>query len=98
MIFDEVDVGIGGGVAEIVGDLLATLGGRSQVLVVTHQAQVAAKGLHHLLITKDGEDEVRSALSYLNDDDRVLEIGRMLGGAKLTDSTLAHAREMLEGI
>ena len=98
MIFDEVDVGIGGGVAEIVGDLLATLGERSQVLVVTHQAQVAAKGKHHLLITKDGEDEVSSALSYINDDDRVQEIGRMLGGAKLTDSTLAHAREMLEGI
>jgi DNA repair protein RecN (Recombination protein N) len=50
------------------------------------------------LITKDGEDEVRSALSYINDDDRVQEIGRMIGGAKLTDSTLAHAREMLEGI
>ena len=98
MIFDEVDVGIGGGVAEIVGDLLATLGARSQVLVVTHQAQVAAKGKQHLLITKDGEDEVRSALSYINDDDRVQEIGRMIGGAKLTDSTLAHAREMLEGI
>ena len=98
MIFDEVDVGIGGGVAEIVGDLLATLGARSQVLVVTHQAQVAAKGKQHLLITKDGEDEVRSALSYINADDRVQEIGRMLGGAKLTDSTLAHAREMLEGI
>jgi len=96
MIFDEVDVGIGGGVAEVVGELLNTLGKRSQVLVVTHQPQVAAKGNHHLLVTKEGADEVHSTLTLLEGEARIQEIGRMLGGAKLTDNTLAHAREMLE--
>ena len=97
MVFDEVDVGIGGGIAEVVGDLLRTLGERSQVLVVTHQPQVAAKGHQHLLVTKTGEDAVHSELTLLAGAARVEEVGRMLGGAKLTDSTLAHAREMLEG-
>ena len=96
MVFDEVDVGIGGGVAEVVGDLLRTLGKRSQVLVVTHQPQVAAKGHQHLLVTKTGEDAVHSELTLLAGESRIKEVGRMLGGAKLTDSTLAHAREMLE--
>lgn len=98
MIFDEVDVGIGGGVAEVVGALLHTLGTRCQVLVVTHQPQVAAKGNHHLLVTKEGVDQVHSTLSLLEGEARIQEIGRMLGGAKLTDNTLAHAREMLEKI
>ena len=97
MVFDEVDVGIGGGIAEVVGDLLRTLGERSQVLVVTHQPQVAAKGHQHLLVTKTGEDAVHSELTMLAGAARIEEVGRMLGGAKLTDSTLAHAREMLEG-
>ena len=96
MIFDEVDVGIGGGVAEVVGELLHTLGKRSQVLVVTHQPQVAAKGNYHLLVAKEGADEVHSTLTLLEGEARIQEIGRMLGGAKLTDNTLAHAREMLE--
>jgi DNA repair protein RecN (Recombination protein N) len=96
MVFDEVDVGIGGGVAEVVGDLLRKLGKRSQVLVVTHQPQVAAKGHQHLLVTKTGEDAVHSELTLLDGESRIEEVGRMLGGAKLTDSTLAHAREMLE--
>jgi DNA repair protein RecN (Recombination protein N) len=96
MVFDEVDVGIGGGVAEVVGHLLRTLGERNQVLVVTHQPQVAAKGHQHLLVTKTGEDAVHSELTQLAGESRIREVGRMLGGEKLTDSTLAHAREMLE--
>ena len=96
MVFDEVDVGIGGDIAEVVGDLLRTLGKRSQVLVVTHQPQVAAKGHQHLLVTKTGEDAVHSELTLLDGESRIEEVGRMLGGAKLTESTLAHAREMLE--
>ena len=96
MIFDEVDVGIGGGIAEVVGELLHTLGKRSQVLVVTHQPQVAAKGNYHLLVAKEGADEVHSTLTLLEGEARIQEIGRMLGGAKLTDNTLAHAQEMLE--
>jgi DNA repair protein RecN (Recombination protein N) len=96
MIFDEVDVGIGGGVAEVVGELLAQLGASSQVLVVTHQPQVAAKGDQHLLVTKTGDDSVHSELTLLTAAGRVEEVGRMLGGSRLTESTLAHAREMLE--
>jgi len=96
MVFDEVDVGIGGGVAEVVGELLQQLGGSSQVLVVTHQPQVAAKGHQHLLVTKTGEDSVHTELTALSGKQRVEEVGRMLGGARLTESTLAHAREMLE--
>ena len=96
MIFDEVDVGIGGGVAEVVGDLLHTLGKHSQVLVVTHQPQVAAKGNQHLLVTKTGDKKVHSELTMLDGQARIEEVGRMLGGAKLTVSTLAHAKEMLE--
>ena len=96
MIFDEVDVGIGGGVAEVVGDLLHTLGKLSQVLVVTHQPQVAAKGNQHLLVTKTGDKKVHSELTMLDGQARIEEVGRMLGGAKLTESTLAHAKEMLE--
>lgn len=96
MIFDEVDVGIGGGVAEVVGDLLHRLGKLSQVLVVTHQPQVAAKGNQHLLVTKTGDKKVHSELTMLDGQARIEEVGRMLGGAKLTVSTLAHAKEMLE--
>ena len=96
IIFDEVDVGIGGNVAEVVGDLLHTLGKRIQILVVTHQPQVAVKGNQHILVTKEEADYVSSRLTYLNDEERIAEIGRMLGGAKLTASSLAHAREMLE--
>ena len=96
MVFDEVDVGIGGGVAEVVGELLQQLGGSSQVLVVTHQPQVAAKGHQHLLVTKTGEDSVHTELTALSGEERIEEVGRMLGGARLTESTLAHAREMLE--
>ena len=71
MIFDEVDVGIGGGVAEVVGELLAQLGASSQVLVVTHQPQVAAKGNQHFLVTKTGEDRVHSELTLLTEAGRV---------------------------
>jgi DNA repair protein RecN (Recombination protein N) len=96
MVFDEVDVGIGGGVAEVVGELLHQLGDSSQVLVVTHQPQVAAKGHHHLLITKSGEESVHTELTALSGQERIEEVGRMLGGTRMTPSTLAHAKEMLE--
>ena len=66
-------------------------------MCIRDRAQVAAKGDQHLLVTKTGEDSVHSELTPLNGEARIAEVGRMLGGAKLTDSTLAHAREMLEG-
>jgi DNA repair protein RecN (Recombination protein N) len=104
MIFDEVDVGIGGGVAEVVGQLLKQLGEQSagdqpsqrQVLVITHLAQVAALGKHHLRVSKSlvGEQTL-STIEVLSADDRVEEIARMLGGIEITATTRQHAQEML---
>ena len=97
MVFDEVDVGIGGAVAEVVGKLLRTLSERTQVLCVTHLAQVASQGTHHLQVSKSSSDKtVETSLSRLDDDEKVQEIARMLGGVKITSQTLAHAREMLQ--
>jgi len=97
MVFDEVDVGIGGAVAEVVGKLLRTLSERAQVLCVTHLPQVAAQGHQHLQVTKvSDKTSVETSLSRLQDEGKVQEIARMLGGVKITEQTLAHAREMLE--
>jgi len=97
LIFDEVDTGIGGGVAEVVGRQLRTLGSNRQVLCVTHLPQVAAQAHQQLKVEKqtDGESTHTQVLP-LNTDERVTEIARMLGGLELTANTLAHAREMLE--
>ena len=96
LIFDEVDVGIGGGVAEIVGRLLRQLGDYRQVLCVTHLPQVAAQGSGHLQIAKHGQNgELRIEISTLTGPERVQEIARMLGGVVITDQTLAHAEEMV---
>lgn len=98
MIFDEVDVGIGGGVAEVVGKLLRQLGEQRQVLVITHLPQVAALGKHHLRVSKSqAGGQTLSTIAALNADSRVEEVARMLGGLELTDTTRQHAREMLLG-
>jgi DNA repair protein RecN (Recombination protein N) len=96
LVFDEVDVGIGGGVAEIVGQMLRTLGASRQILCVTHLPQVAAQAMHHLQVTKQSsKHETRTEIAHLQPGERVQEIARMLGGVKITDQTLAHAREMV---
>lgn len=100
MIFDEVDVGIGGGVAEVVGQLLKQLGeqksGQRQVLVITHLPQVAALGEHHLCVSKSQVNgQTLSTIVKLNEAERVEEIARMLGGIEITETTRQHAREML---
>lgn len=97
MIFDEVDAGIGGGVAETVGQKLRTLGSKQQVLCVTHLAQVAAQSHHHLLVEKSNDKaNTESRVHQLSPELRKQEIARMLGGLNITDQTLAHAQEMLE--
>jgi DNA repair protein RecN (Recombination protein N) len=97
MVFDEVDVGIGGAVAEVVGKLLRTLAERAQVLCVTHLPQVAAQGEQHLRVSKSTQAKtVQTGMEQLQKDDKIQEIARMLGGVKITKQTLAHAREMLE--
>lgn len=96
MIFDEVDVGIGGGVAEIVGQLLKQLGENRQALVITHLPQVAAQGLSHFKVGKSQQDgQTISRIDALSASERVQEIARMLGGVEITEATLNHAREML---
>jgi DNA repair protein RecN (Recombination protein N) len=96
MVFDEVDAGIGGSVAEVVGRQLRDLGASSQVLCVTHLPQVASQGHHHLRVLKltDGRT-TRTTLTELTGHERVQEIARMLGGTQITSKALAHAREML---
>ena len=96
LVFDEVDVGIGGGVAEVVGRLLRELGAERQVLCVTHLAQVAARANWQWQVSKKNLDgDVRSRVVNLDEDGRVEEVARMLGGVKITSITRQHAREML---
>lgn len=96
MIFDEVDTGVGGAVAEILGQKLRRLGGHAQVLCVTHLPQVASQGNHHLRVFKQTLDgRARTGIVELAGDDRVREIARMLGGVDITETTVAHARQML---
>lgn len=96
LIFDEVDVGIGGSVALAVGDLLRQLGEKGQVLCVTHQAQVASQGNHHLYVSKlAGKNSISTKVSELSGEEKVIEIARMLGGNAENASSMAHAREMM---
>ena len=97
MVFDEVDVGIGGGVAEMVGSQLRALAANRQVLCVTHLPQVAAQGHHHLRVVKRAADgTATTAVETLDEGARVEEVARMLGGLKITPQTRAHAAEMIE--
>jgi DNA repair protein RecN (Recombination protein N) len=96
MIFDEVDVGIGGGVAEIVGQLLRRLGESRQVLVITHLPQVAAQGSQHFRVSKTAANgSTLSHIEALNPAERIEEVSRMLGGVEITETTRRHAAEML---
>jgi DNA repair protein RecN (Recombination protein N) len=97
MVFDEVDTGIGGAVAEVVGQKLRALGSRCQVLCVTHLPQVAAQGHSHLRVSKHSEgNSTHTRIEALNTDGRRDELARMLGGVEITRETRAHAKQMLE--
>jgi DNA repair protein RecN (Recombination protein N) len=96
IVFDEVDAGIGGGTAEVVGRKLSELAGRHQVICITHLPQIAKFGEHHLSISKHVADgRTLTTIQPLNKEDRYKEIARMLGGEKITQTTLDHARELL---
>jgi len=96
LIFDEVDVGIGGGTAQVVGQLLRTIGTNRQVLCVTHLPQVASQGHHHLQVEKQVSQQATiTHIQALSAKERIVEIARMLGGVQITEQTLAHAKEML---
>jgi DNA repair protein RecN (Recombination protein N) len=97
LIFDEVDAGIGGRVAAVVGETLLTSANGRQVLCVTHLGPIAALAQHHLLVTKSVRaGRTRAAVSVLTDDERVAEVARMLGG-EAGGAARRHARELLEG-
>jgi DNA repair protein RecN (Recombination protein N) len=99
LVFDEVDVGIGGRTAEIVGKALRTLGNKRQVLCLTHLHQVASQAHHHFQVNKSTEAKTtRTSLETLTGEARVREIARMMGGLRVTESALAHARELLEAV
>jgi len=96
VVFDEVDSGIGGGVAEVVGRKLSELAGHHQIICITHLPQIARFGDHHFRITKQVTDgRTRTTLHPLDEKERVRELARMLGGETVTPTTLDHAREML---
>ena len=96
LIFDEVDVGIGGSTADVVGQLLKQLGTQGQVISVTHQPQVAAHAHHHYVASKIVQrDQAASIMTVLTNQQRVEELARMLGGSKVTPQTLSHASELL---
>lgn len=99
LIFDEIDVGVGGGTAEIVGNNLKQLADQSQVLCITHLPQVASKGFHHLQVKKQTNINDKLTLTEvvsLSSEQRIQEIARMLGGVDITANTIAHATEMLQ--
>ena len=98
LIFDEIDVGIGGKTAAVVGKLLQKLSHSHQVICITHQPQVAASGQHHWVVSKsvNSNNSTNVTIQPLTKQKRIAEIARMLGGLKVTDHTLAHAKEMLE--
>lgn len=96
LVFDEVDVGISGGTAEVVGNLLRQLGQHAQILCITHQPQVAAKGHYHWQVQKyTQDDKTLSRVIELNQQQRIEEIARMSGGLTITPETLKHAESML---
>ncbi len=95
LIFDEVDVGIGGATTEVVGDLLKTLSKDRQVICITHQAQVAAQGHQHYFVRKSMKKKTtKTSIDILNEEERIIELARMIGGVKITDTTMNHAKEM----
>ena len=98
LVFDEVDVGISGGTAQVVGELLRALGQTQQLLAITHQAQVAAQAHQHILVQKHHQEQTESELLILTDNAQVDELARMSGGVTITDVTRDHARSLLTDV
>lgn len=99
MIFDEIDTGVSGSVADRMGSMICDMGSYMQVFAITHLPQVAAKGHAHYMVTKDVDPvsgKAVSTIKKLSEDQRVLEVARMLSGSVLTDAAVANARSLLE--
>lgn len=98
LVFDEVDVGISGGTAQVVGELLRSLGKHQQLLAITHQAQVAAAAHRHILVHKDHGEQTTSKLSVITGEHQIDELARMSGGVNITEATRAHVKSLLHDI
>lgn len=98
LVFDEVDVGISGGTAQVVGELLRHLGEHQQLLAITHQAQVAAAAHRHILVHKEHGEQTTSKLTVICDEAQIDELARMSGGVVVTEATKAHAKSLLADI
>ena len=98
LVFDEVDVGISGGTAQVVGELLRALGQTQQLLAITHQAQVAAQAHQHILVQKHHQEQTESELLILTNSAQVDELARMSGGVTITEVTRDHARSLLSDV
>ena len=99
MIFDEIDTGVSGSVADKMGSMICSMGSTMQVFAITHLPQVAAKGSAHYLVTKDIDPQTSKAVTSikrLSDRQRVLEIARMLSGSVLTDAAIANAESLID--
>lgn len=98
LVFDEVDVGISGGTAQVVGELLRSLGQHQQLLAITHQAQVAAQSHQHILVQKHHDQQTQSELHIIRGDAQIDELARMSGGVTITEVTRNHARSLLAAV
>ena len=97
MVFDEIDVGVGGRTASVIAKKMLSLSLHTQILCITHLAQIACQGTHHFYIEKQTQGEaVRVQVVPLSEEERVTEIARMVGGNNITETVLQHAREMLK--
>jgi DNA repair protein RecN (Recombination protein N) len=96
MVFDEIDTGIGGKVAEVVGKKLKQVSVSHQVICITHLPQIASKGASHFHVSKDADkDRTLTSIRRLSEQERLEEIARMVGGERITETTIKHAQEML---
>ncbi len=98
MIFDEIDTGVSGSIADKMGDIIGELGSRMQILAITHLPQIAAKGNTHLLVSKefDHKNSARTKIKILNNEERIMEVARMLSGAELSDAAIENAKFLLK--
>ena len=96
-VFDEIDVGVGGRIAEVIGEKIAALSKQKQILSITHLAQIAIYANNHFKVIKNEKDDVvTSTIEELNDSNKVNEIARMITGKEITDASIKHAEELLE--
>ncbi len=99
MVFDEIDVGVGGGIAEVIGEKIAALSKNKQVIAVTHLAQIAIYAKSHFKVTKDeGSDVVTSKINEIKNEERIYEVARMMAGKEITEVSIEHASQMLKNV